>query len=358
MAYTIKLRRGLSTDWTAVNPVLAEGETGWELDTRNFKQGDGTTAWNDLEYVIDENDRMPDPSELPDDKIMITFGGAWIIADVPETGGGSDPNAMLSAPAHLLYTYDTVEPVDPADGDIWTNPEDDPPEPEGLSEAEVEAIVEPMLIKDRRWYPEGVINLAKEFRDDADLTGAVRVDKDGTAVSRMVVARGGDSLSILLDGSATQDVAGEMHGYVWPYGLIVGEALETHIISAGRSYNYSFLGPVIADGVTYGSGNQAYFPRWAAGQTNFQDGLWTGWNNRASFAENNDAGLAPAHFLRIWRTATTTWVYQYSTDGKTWITIGTRTITLTPSHIGLAGGQWGGTGKTLYSIDHLRVTVP
>lgn len=128
MTYTIKLRRGLPADWTVANPVLAEGEFGYELGTRNAKIGDGTTPWNTLEYFIDENDRLPDATLLDDGKILLTFGGQWTIADVPETGGGSDPNAMLSAPAHLLYTYDTEEPVDPADGDLWTDPEDDPPD--------------------------------------------------------------------------------------------------------------------------------------------------------------------------------------------------------------------------------------
>ena len=33
-----------------VNPTLAEGEPGFELDTGKLKIGNGTTAWNDLAY--------------------------------------------------------------------------------------------------------------------------------------------------------------------------------------------------------------------------------------------------------------------------------------------------------------------
>lgn len=47
---TIKLRRGTAAQWTAQNPVLAEGEVGLETDTRKFKAGDGTTAWTGLQY--------------------------------------------------------------------------------------------------------------------------------------------------------------------------------------------------------------------------------------------------------------------------------------------------------------------
>lgn len=48
----IQLRRGTATQWTSVNPVLASGEMGIETDTNKFKFGDGTTAWNNLDYVI------------------------------------------------------------------------------------------------------------------------------------------------------------------------------------------------------------------------------------------------------------------------------------------------------------------
>lgn len=50
MADIIQLRRGNAATWTSVNPVLADGEEGIEQDTRKFKIGDGTTAWNSLSY--------------------------------------------------------------------------------------------------------------------------------------------------------------------------------------------------------------------------------------------------------------------------------------------------------------------
>lgn len=51
MAIQIQLRRGLSTEWTTADPVLAEGEIAVETDTLKFKVGNGVTNWNILPYA-------------------------------------------------------------------------------------------------------------------------------------------------------------------------------------------------------------------------------------------------------------------------------------------------------------------
>lgn len=48
---TIQHRRGTASQWTTANTVLAAGEIGVELDTGQFKIGDGTTAWAGLDYA-------------------------------------------------------------------------------------------------------------------------------------------------------------------------------------------------------------------------------------------------------------------------------------------------------------------
>ena len=53
MATKIQIRRGLSTEWTSVNPLLSQGEMGLETDTNLFKFGDGLSLWNSLLYVND-----------------------------------------------------------------------------------------------------------------------------------------------------------------------------------------------------------------------------------------------------------------------------------------------------------------
>lgn len=48
----IKLRRDESSNWQSVNPVLSLGEPGFETDTKRLKIGDGSSVWNDLDYVV------------------------------------------------------------------------------------------------------------------------------------------------------------------------------------------------------------------------------------------------------------------------------------------------------------------
>lgn len=52
MAVIIQIRRDLAANWTSANPILAQGEFGFETDTGQLKVGDGTTAWNALGYVV------------------------------------------------------------------------------------------------------------------------------------------------------------------------------------------------------------------------------------------------------------------------------------------------------------------
>ena len=46
----IKLKRGTAERWAFVNPILAAGEAGAEIDTGQVKVGDGVTPWNSLPY--------------------------------------------------------------------------------------------------------------------------------------------------------------------------------------------------------------------------------------------------------------------------------------------------------------------
>lgn len=50
----LQQRNDTAANWTSANPVLAKGEMGIEIDTLNFKFGDGTTAWQSLPYASTE----------------------------------------------------------------------------------------------------------------------------------------------------------------------------------------------------------------------------------------------------------------------------------------------------------------
>lgn len=48
MAVRIQFRRGTASEWSSANPILSQGELGYETDTKTIKFGDGLTAWNVL----------------------------------------------------------------------------------------------------------------------------------------------------------------------------------------------------------------------------------------------------------------------------------------------------------------------
>ena len=45
---TFKFKRGLLMRWEELNPILAEGEPGWAIDTYILKIGDGIHPWTEL----------------------------------------------------------------------------------------------------------------------------------------------------------------------------------------------------------------------------------------------------------------------------------------------------------------------
>jgi hypothetical protein len=60
MAIQIQLRNDTYANWRSVNPTLAKGEIGLEIDTNKMKIGTGTEAWNDLPYTgVDAEEIVP-----------------------------------------------------------------------------------------------------------------------------------------------------------------------------------------------------------------------------------------------------------------------------------------------------------
>lgn len=94
----IQLRRGTAGQWSAANPVLSQGEVGFEYDTGNFKIGDGITPWNTLPYQGSDGSSGPRlaPFKLSTDFAQGWSGGIDIVGDVtspdngvPGFGGGT-----------------------------------------------------------------------------------------------------------------------------------------------------------------------------------------------------------------------------------------------------------------------------
>jgi hypothetical protein len=74
MADIIQLRRDTAANWASANPILAQGEPGIELDTDNLKWGDGSTAWNSLNYAISRNRVWTTKTDV----FTTTTTGSWI----------------------------------------------------------------------------------------------------------------------------------------------------------------------------------------------------------------------------------------------------------------------------------------
>jgi hypothetical protein len=91
MANLIKPRRDTSTNWSSANPTLASGEIAFDTTTKQFKVGDGSTAWNSLAYATE------------------TPSGAQSKADTAESdaisSAASDATTKVSTHAGLTATH-------------------------------------------------------------------------------------------------------------------------------------------------------------------------------------------------------------------------------------------------------------
>jgi hypothetical protein len=96
MAQTIQIRRGTAAEWTAANPLLAHGEMGTELDTNQWKIGDGVTQWSGLPYAMtgQKGDVGPVGPQGPQGPIGTT-GATGADSTVPGPVGPTGPQGPI-----------------------------------------------------------------------------------------------------------------------------------------------------------------------------------------------------------------------------------------------------------------------
>ena len=96
MATRIKLRRDTAANWNTSNPILAQGETGFETDTRAMKLGDGVTKWRDLKYAVTGDLKVTGSVIHGDQTVGISSGMGeqtnWIMTIHTNNGDISDPS--------------------------------------------------------------------------------------------------------------------------------------------------------------------------------------------------------------------------------------------------------------------------
>ena len=111
MATRIKLRRDTAANWTTSNPILAQGETGFETDTRMVKLGDGATHWVDLKYAVTGNLKVTNNTIHGDDVVSISSGlgdrSNWILT-VNANTGNTDITPESTSAYTTAVAYDSA----------------------------------------------------------------------------------------------------------------------------------------------------------------------------------------------------------------------------------------------------------
>src|SRR3954447_23600646 len=82
--FRFRNRRGTSAEWALTNPILADGELGFEKDTKNFKFGDGATPWLELDSPLDAAGYLPINGKAANAELLDGFNSSAV----------ADPNTV------------------------------------------------------------------------------------------------------------------------------------------------------------------------------------------------------------------------------------------------------------------------
>lgn len=211
---------------------------------------------------------------------------------------------------------------------------------------------------DRRWVRGNAATAYDDEFNNGSLGGNWnRVDAGGGS-GRATWTESGDSLSLYLTGG---DASDEMHAMMEACTLSIGDTVQCYIRGFGESSNYPQGGLVLANGITYGSGKQAFMQYFLAGSLQYAIAAdeWNGYNTRSgglTYTASPFFGLE--YHMRIKYSAANTFEFYASPDAISWRLLYTRTITLTPTYIGLAGSTFSGNTPFIWSFDYIRVNAP
>jgi hypothetical protein len=104
----IQFRRDTSASWTCADPILASGELGIELDTKQFKIGDGHTRWRLLPYGGLQGPPGPAglilPPQTPQQGQVLTYvGGSPSAIQWRDQLSYNTTTAVIKAPVGLTH---------------------------------------------------------------------------------------------------------------------------------------------------------------------------------------------------------------------------------------------------------------
>lgn len=114
MALQIQLRRGTAAQWTAADPILAEGEIGLETDTGKIKFGNGVGLWSALSYFasggVTDHGALTGLADDDHPQYLTAAEGAAAFADVTEPIAVAHQDDVTDAhtAAHILVDSTTL----------------------------------------------------------------------------------------------------------------------------------------------------------------------------------------------------------------------------------------------------------
>lgn len=211
---------------------------------------------------------------------------------------------------------------------------------------------------DRRWNVGPSETSYDEFIDGTLGGSYVRVDSSGGG-ARVTWTETDDVLKASNTGG---DSAEHLNALMLPLtsaggSMVAGDAFSTCLVVNSAGSNYAFSGLLLADGVTFGAGNQVVATS-HYGSSSRQHYLrgYTNYNNAASNVDGiSTMTLVEPWFIRLVYLGGTTWRRDLSGDGRNWYKGGaTLTKTITPTHVGFMTTSWGSSTASEISYEFLR----
>jgi hypothetical protein len=105
MAVRIQMRRGAATSWNATNPVLAEGEFGFDTTAGQLKIGNGTTSWTNLDYLVTDGSLG---TSLGDYIELVEKGSTSGVAELDSNRNLLVPNSSIIFEGSSADEYETT----------------------------------------------------------------------------------------------------------------------------------------------------------------------------------------------------------------------------------------------------------
>ena len=112
MADIIQIRRDTAANWATADPVLAQGEFGWEIDTGVLKLGDGSTAYTSLPSAFSA---PPVDSVFGRTGAVVAVAGDYTATQITYSNATSGLSAtnMQAAVDEVEARVDTLEAAPP-----------------------------------------------------------------------------------------------------------------------------------------------------------------------------------------------------------------------------------------------------